>query len=109
MGKLTLDGDDLADRKVEAALAAIGATTQPLVFTGTANVALAVTGGATGTAVVEKSFDAGATWLPLSNLGTVVTLTAPCTEVIFNREPGVSHRLRRTGGAGAGFQARISQ
>ncbi len=109
MGKRAPDQDDLAERVTEAALAAVAAVTPSFTFTGTANLALSLTGGATGTAVLDKSFDGGTTWLPASNLGVVVTLTAPCAEVIFSREAGVLHRVRRTGGTGAGFTARLSQ
>ena len=87
----------------------MGAVTPWFDFSGTANVAVRLDGGATGAIVLEKSFDGGATPLPATNLGTVVTITAPATEPIFSRENGVLWRARRTTGTGAGLFVRFSQ
>lgn len=76
-------------------------------FLGTANVA--ISGAGTGTVIVEKSFDGGDTAIPLTNLGVAVAFTGPATEVIFNREAGVLHRLRRTVATAGNMFARISQ
>lgn len=76
-------------------------------FLGTANIA--IWGAGTGTVIIERSFDGGATAIPLTNLGAAVSFTGPASEIIFNREPGVLHRFRRTVATAGTMSVRASQ
>lgn len=107
MGKRTPDEQDLADRLVEATLDAAGEFTGWLEFTGSAN--LHITGNLAGTIVLDRSFDGGATAVPMTNLGLAVQFTGPASEMIFCREAGVLHRLRCTARTSGAAQARLSQ
>jgi hypothetical protein len=109
MGQLNPSSPDLADRAIIQQLSTVGAVTPWFDFVGTANLAVWATGGATGTVVLEKSFDGGTTALPATNLGEAVSFAAPCAELIFSRENGVLWRARRTAGSGATLFARLSQ
>lgn len=110
MGKLTPTGQDLANKVVSKALtAAAGAAS----VTDWADMAgefnIEISGNGAGTLVVERSFDGGATAVPLTNLGAVVSFAGPASETIRSREPGVLHRIRCTVLSGGSFAARISQ
>lgn len=74
-------------------------------FTGTANGNAFTPGGCfnvsvygtfVGTVVLERSFDAGTTWVPVlrPSTGTAVSYTAPSSEVLGEPEKAASHRLR---------------
>lgn len=74
-------------------------------FTGTANgnaftpngcFNVSVYGTFVGTAVLERSFDAGTTWVPVLRSGgnTAVSYTAPSSENFTETEKAASHRLR---------------
>jgi hypothetical protein len=82
-------------------------TTEWFEFLGTANIA--IWGAGTGTVIVERSFDGGTTAIPLTNLGAAVSFTGPASEIIFNREPGVLHRFRRTVATAGTMSVRASQ
>jgi hypothetical protein len=107
MGKLTVDGPDLADRSLEALLAAAGAVTPWFRAEGTFNFSL--WGGGVGSVILERTFDGGATPIPLSNLGAVVSFVGPSSETIFNREAGVLVRARFLTRTSGSFTARFSQ
>lgn len=62
-----------------------------------------------GTVQVERTFDQGATWLPLTDLGSPVTFAAPCTEVLDEPEPGVAYRVNCTSYTSGTINYRISQ
>jgi len=57
---------------------------------------VAVWGTFVGTAVLEKTYDAGVNWIPVLRPGgnTAVSYTAPCTEVFYEPEDSVAYRLR---------------
>lgn len=48
------------------------------------------------TVQVERSFDNGTTWLPLTALGSSIPFTAPASEVFDEGETGVQYRLNCT-------------
>jgi hypothetical protein len=100
------NGQEAGTLLIDADLAGVGQTPW-FEFLGTANVA--VFGAGTGSVVIERSFDGGATAIPLSNLATVVTFAGPASEVIFNREAGVLHRFRRTVATAGTMSVRASQ
>jgi hypothetical protein len=48
------------------------------------------------TIALERSFDAGTTWLPLTALGNAISFTGAATEVFDEPESGVIYRLNCT-------------
>jgi hypothetical protein len=62
-----------------------------------------------GTVILERSFDGGETFLPLTALGTSITFTAPCTEVFEEPEPSVLYRLRCSAYTSGPINYRLSQ
>ena len=70
---------------------------------------LSVFGTFVGTVRVERSFDSGVTWLPCTNAGTVVTFTAPFTEVLIEPEDAVQYRLACTAYTSGTINYRFSQ
>jgi len=49
-----------------------------------------------GTVQLERSFDNGTTWLPITALGSSITFTAPASESFEEPEVGVIYRLNCT-------------
>lgn len=76
-------------------------------FKGEFNVSL--WGTFVATVQLERSFDAGSTWLPVTALGTGITFTAPATEVFSEPEAGVRYRLNCTAYTSGTVNYRISQ
>ena len=107
MGKLTPDGQDLANIVEEHVLAAANDVSDWFRAEGTFN--FSIWGAGTGSVVIERSFDGGATAIPLTNLGQSVAFTGPASESIFGREAGVLWRARRTVATGGSFNVRFSQ
>jgi len=63
-----------------------------------------------GTVRLERSFDGGTTWLPLTaNGNAMVTLTAPCSEQWQEDETGVLYRWNCTAYTSGTIYYRISQ
>jgi hypothetical protein len=62
-----------------------------------------------GTVQVERSFDGGTTWLPLTALGTAIPFTAPCSEVFEELEFGVQYRLNCTAYTSGTINYRLSR
>lgn len=61
-----------------------------------------------GTLTIDRSFDAGVTWLPITSLGTSVTFSAPFTEVVEEPEVGVIYSINFTRTSGTA-NVRLSQ
>lgn len=51
-----------------------------------------LTGTFGATVQLQRSFDNGVTWVPVTNLGASVSFTGPCTEVCEEPEDGVLYR-----------------
>lgn len=61
------------------------------------------------TLVLERSFDKGVTWLPITALGTPIEFTGPCTETFEEYEKGVQWRWRCKARTSGTINYRISQ
>ena len=107
MGKLIVDGQEMASLLTEATLDAADEATASLAFLGDAN--LTISGTFVGEIVLEKSFDGGAVWVPATNLGVVVVFSVPASEPVRNREGGVLHRLRMRARTSGAALCRLSQ
>lgn len=66
-------------------------------------------GAFVATLVLERSFDKGVTWLPLTALGTSFSFTGPCTETFEEYEAGAQWRWRCTAFTSGTVNYRISQ
>lgn len=62
-----------------------------------------------GTVQLERSFDSGVTWLPITALGTSITFTAPASEVFAEPEVNVRYRLNCTAYTSGTINYRLSQ
>lgn len=87
----------------------IGAQTVVPVFIGAFNVA--IWGTFVATVGLEKSFDGGTTWLPVSRdaAGTAATWTAPANIVVTEPEADVQYRLNCSAYTSGTVNYRISQ
>lgn len=61
-----------------------------------------------GTVQLERSFD-GATWLPLTERGSSITFTGPCSEIFEEPEPSAQYRLNCTSYTSGTINYRLSQ
>ena len=62
-----------------------------------------------GTVRIERSFDNGTTWLPMTVLGSAVTFTGPATETFEEPEAGVLYRVNCTAFTSGTINYRVSQ
>lgn len=62
-----------------------------------------------GTLRLERSFDAGVTWLPVTALGTGISFTAPFSETWDEAEANVQYRLNCSAYTSGTANYRISQ
>jgi len=71
---------------------------------------VAITGTFSATVQLERSFDGGGTWAPLSGstIGTTIQFTAPTTFVLNETERGVLYRVNCTVWASGTVNVRIS-
>lgn len=93
---------------VVQSLSASGAFTNP--FTPTKpSFNLTLSGTFVATAVLERAFDNGTTWVVCTSLGSQVTFSAPATEVCKNLEPGVSYRVRLPSYSSGTVAVRLSE
>ena len=76
---------------------------------GSAPFNMSLWGTFVGTVQLERSFDNGVTFLPLTALGTAITFTAPATEVFNEPESGVQYRLNCTAFTSGTINYRLSQ
>jgi hypothetical protein len=58
---------------------------------------------------VERSFDGGTTWLPITALGSAINFTAPCSEIFMEPEVGILYQLDCTSYGTGTVNWRISQ
>jgi hypothetical protein len=72
---------------------------------------VAVWGTFVGTVVLEKSFDAGVTWIPVLrlNTATAVSYTTPSAEMFYEPEDSVLVRLRCSAYTSGTISYRLSQ
>ena len=72
---------------------------------------VSVWGTFVGTAVLERSFDAGTTWIPVLRPGgnTAVSYTAPSSEVLYEPEDSVMYRLRCSAWTSGTINYRLSK
>jgi hypothetical protein len=61
------------------------------------------------TCELDRSFDSGTTWLPLTALGTALTWTGPATEILTEPEAGVLYRVNCTTVGSGTVNYRVSQ
>lgn len=61
------------------------------------------------TVLLERSFDGGSTWEPLTALGTLISFTGPFSEVFEEPEDDVRYRLNCTSYTSGPIIYRISQ
>jgi hypothetical protein len=109
MGILIGTTRDMATVVATAALTAPAQATAGLQVQGMYNAA--VSGTFTGGVRLEKSFDAGVTWVPVwgDGIGTIVTFTTPGSALIYEPEPGVLVRLAAVTLSAGSAAARVSQ
>ena len=95
MGKRTTTEPDLALVPATGSLTSTtaGASVSDL---GPGSFNLSLWGTFSATVALERSFDGGTTFLPLSvdAYGTAIALTAPCSLVVDEPEAGVLYRVR---------------
>jgi len=70
---------------------------------------LSIWGTFVGTVQLERSFDNGVTWLPLTALGSSLAFTAPCSETFTECEASVIYRLNCTAYTSGTINYRLSQ
>jgi hypothetical protein len=71
---------------------------------------LSIWGTFTGLSLrVERSFDGGTTWLPLTNSGVIIAYSGAASEVGEAPEDGVLYRINVTAIASGTVNARLSQ
>ena len=71
---------------------------------------VSIWGSFTGSIQLERSFDNGSTWLPITAAGTQLYIwTAPASEVAEEPEQGPIYRLHCTAQSGGTANYRISQ
>lgn len=58
---------------------------------------------------IVRSYDSGATWKPLTALGTSFSFTGPCEEIFEESEPGVMYAWQCTAYTSGTINYRISQ
>ncbi|MFN3371015.1 MAG: hypothetical protein ACK4Z0_05760 [Sphingomonadaceae bacterium] len=107
MARLTPTAQDNVLTLVEAVLTAPGQSTTPTAFSGRFNVSL--WGAFEGTAVLERSFNGGSSWIPCASLGQPVVFDRPFSETIFSSEEGILYRVRVLTLTSGAIQARLSQ
>lgn len=98
----------------ERAVAALDFSTATVAASGAVQLRgmfnLSVWGSFTGLALqVERSFDGGATWLPLTRAGVPVVFDGPASEVGEAPEDGVLYRVNVTAIASGTVNARLSR
>jgi len=99
MGKATAGGQEQATATQAGALTATGAGSALLApNTGGQRMNASVWGTFTATLQLERSFDGGTTWIPVSRdvVGTAAVFTAPFTTQITETESGVLYRFNCT-------------
>lgn len=72
---------------------------------------VSVYGTFVGTAVLEKTYDAGVNWIPVLRPGgnTAVSYTTPSTEVLYEPEDSVAYRLRCSAWTSGTINYRLSK
>jgi hypothetical protein len=107
MGKPAVDHDDRGRRSVAGAFTAIGQS-DPGEFFGQLNFSL--WGTFVATVSIERSFDGGATYLPVTNeYGVAYSWSAPMSIVVDEPESGVLYRLNCTAYTSGTINYRVSQ
>ncbi len=108
MGKgLSPSGTDTANPLSSGSFAATGQSA-PVVLYGDFNVSL--WGAFVGTVALERSFDGGTTWLPVSSAaGTAASWTAPVSTTWTEPEHNVAYRLNCTAYTSGTINYRLSQ
>lgn len=100
-----------AQATVRAATGTLGAAASAPASEFSGNFSVNVWGTFTATAVLEKSYDGGTTWLSTQkDLATAATSwTAPASVVIYEPESGVLYRVRCSAYTSGTISWRISQ
>lgn len=91
---------------LEEELEAVGRT-EGRVVQGSFNAALS--GTFVATLQLERSYDNGFSYHPLTAMGTAIVFTAPCEELFAEAEPGVLYAWRCTAYTSGTIECRISQ
>jgi hypothetical protein len=96
--------------KIEGSFAATGqsSTFQPYADRQNHAFNMSLWGTFVGTVQLERSFDKGSTWLPVTALGNSITFTGPCTEVFEEPEYCVTYRLNCTAYTSGTINYRLS-
>lgn len=92
--------------KVDEVLNAVEASSSAR-MRGTFNVSL--DGTFVATLQLERSYDNGITWNPLTAGGTTIEFSAPCEEIFSEPESGVIYRWNCVDYTSGSIEARISQ
>ena len=104
MGKPLSTAEDSGRRRATGTLIAGGAGVS-FEMAGDWNLSLWAGAGAGGAVKLQRTFDAGATWLDCTAGGVVVALSVPAegsvSEVVSEPEAGVRYRLNCTSFVGA--------
>ncbi|QHL90671.1 hypothetical protein GVO57_07290 [Sphingomonas changnyeongensis] len=107
MGKLTAGSTDLAAQVDEGALTSAATVGDAVRVIGRTNVT--ISGGFVGTLRLERSFDAGVTWVPVTVGGVPVDFTGPMSEEVDELESGMLYRFRATSLTSGAANWRISR
>lgn len=92
--------------KVDEVLNAVETTTSAR-MRGTFNASL--DGTFVATLQIERSYDNGVTWNPLTAMGLAITFSVPCEEIFSEPESGVLYRWNCVAYTSGNIEARISQ
>lgn len=96
-----------AANNVSGTFSSPGSSTSINNFRGDYNVTLS--GAFSGVVQIERSFDAGTSWSPITALGTLIALNGPCSEIFSEPEASVRYRLTCTSLSSGTISYRISQ
>jgi hypothetical protein len=91
---------------VSGSLSAAGASS-PVQVRGDFNLSL--WGTFSATCGLERSFDSGASWLPLTALGTALSWSGPASETLNEPEYGVQYHLKCSAVTSGTLNYRVSQ
>jgi hypothetical protein len=107
MGRLVVAGTDYARQVASGALTSVSAGAQ---FAPTGVFNISVWGTFVGTAVIQRSFDGGTTWISLTDVaGTANAYTAPFSLMADEPEIGVAYRINCTAYTSGTINWRFSQ
>lgn len=108
MGQPSTSAPDIAAAVSQAPLVAANETTRPIAMTGAYNAT--VSGTFVAQLALERTFDGGATWVPVPDgAGGTVVAAGPTSLVLYEPEDGVLYRWRVSSFSSGSAVARVSR